>query len=110
MSEVRVVLESDYEATILGEPGWGIYLAKLGVRLVAVARKLAPHGDTGDLARSVRMVLFKLAGRWRLRLEATNFKAGWHERGTAKMDAHPFLVPATRTVVPSAIIIPGPER
>lgn len=67
------------------------------VTATALARELAPDDPstgTPDLKTGI-VSKIGLTGRgWVGRIESRNFKGHWHEFGTSRMAAHPYLRPA----------------
>lgn len=58
-----------------------------------IARRLAPRGATGNLADSIDVVRRPSGEGDVFRILVRDFKGHWHEFGTSKMAAHPFLRP-----------------
>lgn len=86
-----------------------------GKAVAATATVLAPKGESLDLSRSIEALpasTQRLEGETTttVRVIARDWKAGWHEFGTAKMKAHPFLSTAVRSVLPRATFRAAPGR
>lgn len=95
MARQRVVfrMAPGFPERIVESPSVDRYTAVVGAEVAVLARRFAPKGRTLNLSESIE-VERSAGGRWRV--WARDFKASWHEFGTAKMHAHPFLRPAVR--------------
>lgn len=78
--------------------------AQLSAELVATAAEpLSPY-RTGHLRGGIDTETELEEDGWHGRVVATDFKSAWHEFGTRKMPAHPFLIPGLTSVFPDATI------
>lgn len=110
---VEFRMNPTFERDLLARnPDLAVSLAARGRVVAGIARDLA-HKLSGALADSVAFEVgvapWGALGIPRViaHVYATDFKAHFHEFGTRKMPAHPFLLPALRQGMPGASIRAG---
>lgn len=72
-------------------------LFELAKEVEEEARNLAPE-RTGKLKSRIDSVVGKDRGMLLARVNSNDYKSHWHEFGTKKMNAHPFLRPALERI------------
>lgn len=106
MGNVRYVPDPTFEAELLASPEMRTFMASLTDDVADEAERLAPR-RLGHLAAGVEGDVELVAGVWVGRVWDDDFKAAWHEFGTRKMHAHPYLRPALYRILPGATITGG---
>jgi HK97 gp10 family phage protein len=104
--DVRFAINPTFERDVLARnPDLVMLLKTKTEQIAARARDKAPE-RTGNLRDSIKadvgVAVVLGSARTIGRVRADDFKAHWHEFGTRKMHAHPFLFPALAETVPNA--------
>jgi HK97 gp10 family phage protein len=95
MADVRVVLHHDEIAALLRDPGLPAELLAAAAPVARDAAGRAPH-RTGAGAASIRAEAVLDGPEWTAQVtwDQLHFYMYFHERGTSRLSARPFLVPA----------------
>jgi HK97 gp10 family phage protein len=99
--DVRVVFHDRGLAELMGEPVMGEMLVEAAEPGVREARFRAPK-ETGAGAFSIAAEAVRDFGEWAAHVgwSRTRFYMYFHERGTRRLPARPFLVPSFRGAHP----------
>lgn len=106
--KVTFEMSPTFEAELLVSPWIRELLTEATEAVAASARALAPR-LRGFLIEGIEGEVGVIDARIIGRVTSKDFKSHWHEFGTRKMHAHPFLLPALIRELPGATITGGDE-
>lgn len=104
MAKVHFVLDPAFEPAILRSSQMRDLLTDYGDEVAEQMFDSAPF-RTGALRRDITVETNYTASALTVRVVSHDFKTLWHEFGTKKMPAHPFMRPALARVIPSARLL-----
>lgn len=97
----RFTADPLFEERLVTSPMVRDWLEELGKAAVPEVQRRAPE-RLGFLKRDIGFVIELVNGRLVLRVVSADFKSSWHERGTSRTPARPFLRPGVQAALPGA--------
>jgi hypothetical protein len=109
MAKVRFELDEAFASAILRSEGVRDMVSRRVIEGVAIAKRLAPKGATGDLSAGITGAVgiepsrdtsgkFTAGGQVIGRIASSDFKTIWKEFGTVRETKQPFLRPAAEAI------------